>query len=161
VTAAYSRIHADYVGRLGVEVGVFVAVDHLRRAGLLSDAQESLYLDIDDWFREALPTPPLYSDGNTLGAVTWFKRGTRARADFAERLDALRSLLSAHGVPHRTSESDAPGRLVYEDAYQVGVVPRVRRRPGPPPFPAGTVLGPTTPGSKRHLARRAGEGPRG
>ncbi len=151
----FFRVHADYVGRVGVEVGVFVAVDHLRRAGMLSDSEEELYFDVDDWFRSALPVPPLYGDGNTLGAVTWFRDRVRARTDFVERLDALRGLLFAHGVAHRESVSDDPGRIVYEDDYQVGVVPRVRRPVDPLPFPPGTVLGPTTAGSKRHLARRS------
>ncbi|GAA1451291.1 hypothetical protein [Nocardiopsis tropica] len=153
--ARYFRIHADYIGRLGTGVGLFVAVDHLRRAGRLSEAEEDLYLDIDDWFREALPTPPFYADGNTVGAVTWFK--PEGCAHFTGRLDALRGLLRAHGVEHRRSESDDPGRIVYEDAHQVGAVPRTRR--APTPLPLGTVLGPTTAGSKRHLAGRAARGP--
>lgn len=149
--ARYFRIHTVDVGRLGVGVGVFVAVDHLRRAGRLSEAEEELYFDVDDWFREALPRPPFYADGNTVGAVTWFK--PEGSAHFASRLDALRGLLTAHGVAHRRSGSDDPGRIVYEDDHQVGAVPRVRRPPTP--LPAGTVLGPTTSGSKRHLGRRA------
>lgn len=152
----FFRVHADYVGRVGVEVGIFVAVDHLRRAGMLSDSEEQLYFDVDDWFRSALPVPSLYTDGNTLGAVTWFRSRVRARTDFVERLNALRGLLSAHGVAPRESVSDDPGRIVYEDDHQVGVVPCVRRPVDPLPFPPGTVLGPTTAGSKRHLARRRG-----
>ena len=155
--ARYFRIHADYVGRLGTGVGVFVAVDHLRRAGRLSEAEEALYFDIDDWFREALPNPSFYADGNTVGAVTWFK--PEGSAHFAGRLDALRGLLTAHGVAHRRTVSDDPGRIVYEDDHQVGAVPRVRRPPTP--LPAGTVLGPTTPGSKRHLGGRATGRPEG
>ncbi|MFE6306606.1 hypothetical protein [Nocardiopsis sp. NPDC057823] len=155
---SFFRVHADYVGRVGVEVGIFVAVDHLRRAGMLSEAEEDLYFDIDDWFRDALPVPPLYTDGNTLGAVTWFRRSVRARSDFVERIGTLRGILTTHGVPHRESTSDDPGRIVYEDDHQVGVVSPARRPVTPlpfPPFPPGTVLGPTTAGSKRHLARKA------
>lgn len=69
----YVRVQAGYRGRLGVEVGVFVAVDHLRRAGRLTIEQEALYLDIDDWFNEHLPNPGFYADGNSVGAVTWFR----------------------------------------------------------------------------------------
>ena len=67
------RVQAGYRGRLGVEVGVFVAVDHLRRAGRLTIEQEALYLDIDDWFNEHLANPGFYADGNSVGAVTWFR----------------------------------------------------------------------------------------
>ncbi|MFD6100168.1 hypothetical protein ACFVWN_28365 [Nocardiopsis flavescens] len=159
--ADFFRVHADYVGRVGVEVGVFVAVDHLRRAGLLSDAEEDLYLDIDDWFRDALPVPPVYADGNTRGAVTWFRDSVRGREDFTGRIAALRGILTAHGVAHRESTSDDPGTVLYEDGYQVCVLPRSRRPADPPPFPPGTVPGPTTAGSKRHLARRSARGPGG
>jgi hypothetical protein len=152
---SFFRVHADYVGRVGVEVGIFVAVDHLRRAGLLSDAEEDLYFDIDDWFRNALPVPPVYADGNTLGAVTWFREAVRGRGAFAGRIDALRGILTAHGVSHGESASDDPGPILYEDDHQICVLPRSRRPRDPLPFPPGTVLGPTTAGSKRHLSRRA------
>lgn len=59
-----------YYGRIGVEVGIFVAVDHLRRAGRLTPSEELLYVDIDDWFETNLPNPPFYEEGNTIGAVT-------------------------------------------------------------------------------------------
>jgi hypothetical protein len=46
----YVRLQVSYIGRLGVNVGIFVAVDHLRRADRLSLEEESLYFDVDDWF---------------------------------------------------------------------------------------------------------------
>jgi hypothetical protein len=47
----YVRLQATYVGRLGVNVGIFVAVDHLRRADRLSLEEENLFFDVDDCFR--------------------------------------------------------------------------------------------------------------
>ena len=145
--ATYCRIQATYCGRLGVEVGVFVAVDHLRRAGRLSPEQVSTYLDIDDWFDEFLPEPDFYRDGNSVGAVTWFK--TPLPAAMSQRTDALRAILAAHEVEHDVVFSDDPGTVVYEDDYQVGVVPRQRREQTP--LPADLRLGPTTARSKRDL----------
>jgi hypothetical protein len=146
----YLRLQADYIGRVGVEVGIFVAVDHLRRKSLLTPEEEELYFDIDDWFREHLPAPPFYADGNSIGAVTWFKRAT-AGAMLA-RLEPLRDLLTVYGVRCDLVRASDPGTLVYEDEYQVGVIPRLRKPATP--LPPGVVLGPTTSGSKRHLARR-------
>ena len=56
----YVRLHADYRGRLDAEVGIFVAVDHLRRADLLSVDEEETYFDVDDWFNAvgSLLSPP-------------------------------------------------------------------------------------------------------
>lgn len=143
----YRRVQARYVGRIGVEVGIFVAVDHLRRAGRLSDNEIETYLDIDDWFQEHLPEPPFYADGNSIGAVTWFK--LPLPQPMTERIDRLVTILDAHGVEHDTVESDDPGEIVYDDCYQVGVVPRARQEQTL--MPADVVLGPTSAGSKRGL----------
>ncbi|HEY6739077.1 MAG TPA: HAD-IA family hydrolase [Actinopolymorphaceae bacterium] len=144
----YVRLQVEYRGRLGVEVGVLVAVDHLRRAGRLSPAEEARYLDIDDWFLAHLPQPDFYADGNTLGAVTWFK--TPIPPVMEDRLRDLCDMLTAHGVAHRRVTSSDPGTMVYEDEFQIGVVPRVRGEQTP--LPPGTTLAPTAPESKRAVA---------
>lgn len=136
---------------LGVEVGIFVALDHLRRADLLTVEEEELYFDIDDWFRAALPHPPFYGDGNSIGAVTWFKKS--AAAGMIERLEPLQRILDKYGVEHVVAESTDPGEVIYEDEFQVGVIPY--RRDEPTPMPEGLVLGPTTADSKRHLGKKA------
>lgn len=51
----FDRFHAVYVGRTGVPVGVFVAVDHLRRTGRLSEEELVLYALVDDWLRKTFP----------------------------------------------------------------------------------------------------------
>ncbi|MFI6826740.1 HAD family hydrolase [Kribbella sp. NPDC050241] len=148
MTGTYLRVQARYRGRLGVEVGLFVAVDHLRRAGRLTDEQVALYLDIDDWFLEYLPEPGFYADGNTAGAVTWFK--TPLPAEMQTRVDRLCAVLAAHDVPFDVVHSDRPGEVIYEDAYQIGVIPAERGEPTP--LPEGLVLAPTSAGSKRGVA---------
>lgn len=128
-------------------MGVFVAVDHLRRAGELTPEEAATYLDIDDWFDANLPNPDFYQDGNSLGAVTWFK--VPLPESMSHRIEALMAILAAHEVAHEAVFSDDPGRVVYEDDFQIGVVPSSRKKPTP--LPAGLDLGPTTPGSKRAL----------
>jgi hypothetical protein len=148
------RFQALYRGRLGVEVGIFVAVDHLRRADRLTEEEEELYFDVDDWFKVHLPNPPFYDDGNVLGAITWFKKSSTG--GMRERLAPLCHILDRHGVTWVAAESTDPGTLVYEDEFQVGVVPYQRFEPTP--MPRDIVLGPTTAGSKRHLGKRARRG---
>ena len=145
------RLQATYRGRLGVEVGIFVAVDHLRRTDRLTDEEEELYFEIDDWFNAELPNPPFYEDGNTIGAVTWFKRTTSA--EMLTRLEPLCRILESYGVSWVLAETSDPGTVIYEDKFQVGVIPP--RRFAPTPMPSGGALGPTTAGSKRHLGKRA------
>ncbi len=147
----YVRLQATYVGRLGVHVGIFVAVDHLRRADRLTLDEETLFFDVDDWFRAALPQPPFYDDGNSIGAVTWFKRSTAGH--MLDRLARLQGILTKYCVEHTEVSSAVPGTIVYEDDFQVGVIPHQRAKPTP--MPKRLFLGPTTAGSKRHLGKAA------
>jgi len=151
----FVRLQATYRGRLGIEVGIFVAVDHLRRADRLTEDEEELYFDIDDWFNLALPNPPFYEHGNSLGAVTWFKRS--ASAEMLKRLEPLCDILTKYGVEWVAAESSDPGRVIYEDEFQVGVIPYIRSDPSP--APQELVFGPTAAGSKRHLGKRARQRP--
>lgn len=147
-SASYVRIQARYRGRLGVEVGVFVAIDHLRRAGRLTAQQEATYLDIDDWFQQHLPNPDFYADGNMIGAVTWFKAPVPDAMQ--ARVDALCAILSTHDVAFDVVKSIDPGEVVYQDEFQIGVVPGTRVEPTP--LPDGVRLAPTSAGSKRSVA---------
>jgi hypothetical protein len=85
----FQRFHACYVGRTGAPVGVFVAVDHLRRTGRLSEEEIVHYAFVD---------------------------GQR-------------------------SFSADPGEVVYEDRWQVGVVPSVKFAMTPLPYPG--TMGPS------------------
>ncbi len=144
-------MHAPYVGRVGAPVGIFVAVDHLRRADLLTVDEEETYFDIDDWFIEHLPNPDFYDDGNSVGAVTWFRAA--CSADLLPRLEPLAAILASHQVACLTSSSDDPGTVVYEDRFQIGVVPYERL--DPTPFPHGRPMTASTSASKRSLGKRA------
>jgi len=150
----FVRIQAWYRGRLGVEVGIFVAVDHLRRADRLTEDEEELYFDVDDWFEIHLPNPPFYSDGNTVGAVTWFKNSSTG--EMRGRLEPLCRILDKYGVTWMAAESADPGKIIYEDRFQVGAIPYQRYEPTP--MPQGVLLGPSTAGSKRHLGKKARRG---
>lgn len=126
-----------------------LAVDHLRRQGRLSDAEEELYFTIDDWFEEHLPNPSFYADGNPNRAVTWFRRD--ASVDLRTRLAPLQAILDAHQVEHQTVTSSDPGRIIYSDRWQVGVVPYERL--APTPMDPSVTFSETSPGSKRAFAR--------
>lgn len=57
-----------------------------------------------------------------------------------DRLRPLLSILDSNGVAWERSVSDDPGRIVYEDHWQVGVIPSSRLGMTPLPYPG--KLGP-------------------
>src|SRR5688572_29545442 len=107
----FVRFQATYRGRLGVEVGIFVAVDHLRRADRLTADEEELYFDIDDWFKAELPNPPFYAGGNAERAVTWFKKSSTD--EMRKHLEPLCRILDKYGVKWLAAESTDPGTVIY------------------------------------------------
>jgi hypothetical protein len=117
----YFRIHVHYNGSTGKPLGIFSACHHLRRAGALTQEDARLFEEIDNWYKEHLPEPPFYKDGNPRKAIMWFK-DTPAARELVGKLDVLTALLDKYRVAHETSWTDDPGEIIYEDEYQVAVV---------------------------------------
>lgn len=115
----YVRIQTTYCGKTGKPVGIFGACHHLRRRGVLTAEEDALFRQIDDWFIEHLPQPPFYMLGNPDKAITWFKASA---TDMLERLTPLVKILETHNVVYDLVRTDNPGRIIYEDAFQVAVV---------------------------------------
>ncbi|OAE00569.1 hypothetical protein [Arthrobacter sp. OY3WO11] len=128
----FLRFQTKYVGRTGAPVGVFVAVDHLRRTGRLSEEEITCYAVADAWFQENLPNPPFYEDGNSIGAITWFRESADS---MTTHLDPLLAILDAKEVAWERLSASDPGRIVYQDPWQVGVIPASREPLTPLPYP--------------------------
>jgi hypothetical protein len=117
----YFRIHATYSGKTGKPVGIFGACHHLKRAGKLSPEEIKLFENIDKWYTENLPEPPLYEDGNQQKAITWFKDTEEVR-ELVQGLNPLIGLLEKYRVEYKISRTTNPGEIIYEDQYQVAVI---------------------------------------
>ena len=104
----------------GKPVGIFSAVHRLQRAGLLTDEEKAIFHEIDQvWFEENLPNPPFYDDDKPGKPITWFKTAT---AGFmVEKLQPLIDMLEKYSKPYDIVYSNFPGRIVYEDKWQVAV----------------------------------------
>jgi hypothetical protein len=120
----YVRFQVRYYGRLGVPVGIFAACHHLRRDGCLTPDDDELFTEVDNWFVARLPYPPFYADGNTIRAVPWFKPAATA---LIAALAPLQALLHRYGVPYDVVRSPDPGTIIYEDTFQIGVLPHARK----------------------------------
>ncbi|WP_181215942.1 hypothetical protein [Mesobacillus foraminis] len=64
---------------------------------------------------------PFYSDGNSIGATTWFKANDNVSALWVD-LDFYFKVLKKYGVELTITKSKNPGKIIYEDDFQVGVI---------------------------------------
>ena len=106
--------------RTGMPVGIFAAVHRLMEVGLLTDDEKAVYHEIDQvWFEENLPNPPFYDDDKPGKPITWFKTAT---AGFIiKKLQPLMDILEKYAKPYDVVYTNFPGRIVYDDEWQVAV----------------------------------------
>jgi hypothetical protein len=119
----YMRIQGEELAyKTKKPVGVFVLTWRRVRDGIYSEEDKNTYLEVDKWFKENLPEPPFYGDNNDnpLGATTWFK--TNNCNGMLEHIKPLLDLLDKYKVPYEIAYSDNPGKIIYEDDYQIGVI---------------------------------------
>ena len=109
------------VGREGEDhrelTGVFTEARLLRDAGELSVAEAEFLEQTYTWFNEHLPCPPFGSRNWPGSAVAWFKHD----AGCLPEMWHLVALLREHGRSVRLLRSRNPGKILYEDDYQVVV----------------------------------------
>ncbi|MGI5504023.1 hypothetical protein [Lentzea sp. CA-135723] len=122
----FARYQAAEPNARGRFPGVFGLVNGLRRRGELTAAQEEFVRVNNAWYNAAYTDPStvdpaVYDRAVNPDARAWFK--TEA-THLVVRLPGYLAILDAHGVRWERLESDDPGRIVYEDADQVVVVPR-------------------------------------
>ncbi|WP_030761983.1 hypothetical protein [Streptomyces griseus] len=123
----YVRFQSPHRNSRGNFTGVFGLVNNLAREGRLTDEQESFRRRNNSWYEAAYADPSavdphLYDDEINPGAAAWFKWSA---THLLARVPGYLEILSAHGVACRTLRSSNPGRVIYEDAVQVVVVPYV------------------------------------
>ncbi len=90
----------------------------LRDEGNLSPHEVELVNATFDWFNLHLPRPPFKSSDWSRDAVAWFKDHAH---EPIRRIRDLAVILDSHGHPVRTLRSRNPGKVLYEDDYQVVV----------------------------------------
>ena len=90
----------------------------LRDTGALASYEVELLEATYDWLNQRLPCPPFSSAGWSRDAVSWFKDSAN---DAIKQMRKLAVLLESHGLLVRKLRSGNPGKVRYEDRFQVVV----------------------------------------
>ncbi|MFC8129372.1 hypothetical protein [Streptomyces sp. NPDC057302] len=122
---SYVRFQSPSRHQRGHFTGVFGLVNGLARNGRLTAEQERFRRTNNDWYDNAYPDPStvdptIYDHDVNPRAVAWFKV---TATHLIERVPGYLEILDAHGIECRVVRSSDPGRVVYEDEFQVVVVP--------------------------------------
>lgn len=131
--ALYVRFQATRRSPRGHFPGIFALANGLARDGRLSEEQYRFWRAGNDWYDAHYPNPSdtdptVYDRELNPGAVAWFKTSA---VRLIERVDGYLELLAAHDVGCERVESANPGKIIYEDAEQVVVVPWENERHRP------------------------------
>ena len=108
------------------ELGVFHAARRLRDSSSLSQAEETLLLEIRDWFNINLKKPNRFTsakppyDRKRQNGISWFKDSASVHIG---KMHEMVALLKHHDVPVRMIKTARPGYVLYEDEFQIVAVP--------------------------------------
>ncbi|GIH17678.1 hypothetical protein [Rugosimonospora africana] len=122
----YVRFQSPDPNARGTFPGIFALVNGLARRGTLTAAQERFWRENNEWFTAAYPDPStvdpsVYDRAVNPGAAAWFKTSAGPLLD---RVDGYLEILAHHGVACvRLERAEPPGRVLYEDEYQIVVAP--------------------------------------
>ncbi len=121
----YVRFESPDIDDRGRRLGVFGLVNVLGRTGRLTAEQERFRQVTNAWYDAAYPDPAaddpsVYDARLNPTAAAWFKSTAEP---LLARVDGYLAILAAAGVACVRRESTDPGRIIYEDAHQVVVVP--------------------------------------
>ncbi|PQZ96348.1 hypothetical protein CQ018_03530 [Arthrobacter sp. MYb227] len=123
----FVRYQAHVPNRQGLHTGVFGLANGLAHGGKLNDEERTAWRAGNDWFNLAYPdpsdsNPSVYDPQVNPQAAAWFKD---TATHLLERIEPYLEMLRRHDVQFVRLISEDPGRVIYEDAVQVVVVPHM------------------------------------
>jgi len=98
--------------------GLVTEAKLLQESGVLSANEEAVLAEHYRWLNENLPCPPYSRSDWPKFVAAWFKDSA---VEPIRRLRAIGALLEEHGLQVRMLRSRNPGKVHYEDDYQVVV----------------------------------------
>ncbi|MFI5583800.1 hypothetical protein ACIA5G_02110 [Amycolatopsis sp. NPDC051758] len=123
---AYVRFQSAEPNAEGRHPGFLGLINNLSKAGRLTAEQEEFRRTNHAWYEShyanpATVDPTVYDHSVNPGATAWFKESAEA---LVARAAGYLEVLDAHGVRcDKLVSRHAPGKIIYEDADQIVVVP--------------------------------------
>ena len=98
--------------------GIFSMCWKLIQDDVMDEEDADLYKEIDAWFAEELPFPPVCSEGKER-VICVFK--TENAKEMMKMIRPAMWLLEKYHHPYYVVYTNDPGEIIYEDKYQVVV----------------------------------------
>ncbi len=120
--------------------GIFSMCWSLIQQDIMDEEDASLFLEIDKWFSEILPYPPICNTEEKV--ICYFK--TENTDAMMKLITPAMWLLEKYNHPYYVVYTNFPGEIVYEDEFQVvvkvddRVIIEENYHPG---MPEGALLG--------------------
>ncbi len=114
----YVRIQGrEIAANTEYEKGVFSMCWQLIRDDVMDEEDASLFAEIDSWFAEILPFPPMCNGKEKV--ICFFK--TENTEEMMKLITPAMWLLEKYNHPFYVVYTNQPGEIIYEDEYQVVV----------------------------------------
>jgi hypothetical protein len=107
----------------GIGMGLFTAMGILRDKDVLVEYEIELYENTLRWFAKNLAVPRVLGGSNFHNrptAVSWFKD---TAVEHIGRMRQLGQILESHDIAVTQFSTDRPGKVQYEDQYQIAAIP--------------------------------------
>ncbi len=108
----------------GRQMGLFMAMRELKDQNELYDYEEELVTELHHWFDLYLEAPPVQASESryysTPMAISWFKSSA---VDHISKMREFGQILEAHDVYVTELITQRPGKILYQDKYQIAAIP--------------------------------------
>ena len=98
--------------------GIFGMCWRMIYDGAMQEEDAEIFREIDRWFVENLPEPPMCKTGDQR-VITFFK--TESTEDMIKHIEPAMTLLDKYNHPYDVVYTNFVRNIVYEDEFQVAV----------------------------------------
>lgn len=95
--------------------GVFSVCMQLLESGKMEQKDADLFKELNNWFLDNLPLPPQCNNQDPV--ICRFK--TENSEEMIKMIRPILWLLEKYGIPYFLVHTNTPGKIVYEDKYQI------------------------------------------